>query len=63
MLGYGMPSSGEISAVIPQKIAENIIITNETYLPFVIGENASNCAVKTKGKIKSNKGTDITILN
>ncbi|WP_372743948.1 hypothetical protein [Lutibacter sp.] len=62
MLGYGMPSSGEISSPIPQKDAENITIINETSLPFVIGENAINCTIKTNGEIKSNKGKEITIL-
>jgi hypothetical protein len=61
MLGYGMPSSGEISAAIPQKAAENIRITNETYLPIVISENANKCFVKTNGDIKSNKGKRIKI--
>lgn len=63
MLGYGMPSSGEISAAIPQKTANNIKIINETFLPIIIGEDANSCTVKSNGEIISNKGKNITIRN
>ena len=61
MLGYGMPSSGEISAIIPEKRAENIKINNKTSLPILIGEMADSCSVKTNGDVISNAGTNIKI--
>lgn len=68
MLGYGMPSSGEISAKIPEKSAENIKIKNKTSSPLVISESAKNSIVYTKGAIESNgevienKGNNIKII-
>lgn len=61
MLGYGMPSSGEISAVIPPKSAENIKIKNKISLPIIVGEKAKNSTVITNGTVKSNNGTNIKI--
>lgn len=61
MLGYGMPSSGEISAIIPEKSAENIKIKNTASLALVIGKMANNCSVITNGDIINNVGTDIRI--
>lgn len=61
MLGYGMPDSGENSAPIPPKPAKNITIINVTSMPIVVGKMAVNSTIKTKGYIKSNEGTDITI--
>ena len=62
MLGYGMPSSGEISAKIPEKSAENIKIKNLANLPLVIGEMSNNCIVTNNGDIISNMGTNIIIV-
>ena len=61
MLGYGMPSSGEISAIIPEKSAENIKINNKASLAIVVGKMASNCKIKTNGEVVENKGTNIEI--
>ncbi|MEP5338207.1 MAG: hypothetical protein ABJL44_01835 [Algibacter sp.] len=61
MLGYGMPSSGEISAIIPEKRAENIKIKNKTSLPIVVSEKAKNSIVVTRGAVESNSGTNIKI--
>ena len=61
MLGYGMPSSGEISAIIPEKSAENIKIKNKASLAIIVGKMASNCKIKTNGEVVENKGTNIEI--
>lgn len=61
MLGYGMPSSGEISSIIPKRSAENIKIKNKTSLPIVVSEKAKNSIVITKGAVESNKGVHIKI--
>ena len=61
MLGYGMPSSGEISAIIPEKSAENIKINNKASLAIIVGKMATNCKIKTNGDVLENKGTYIEI--
>ena len=61
MLGYGMPSSGEISAIIPEKSAENIKINNKASLAIIVGKMATNCKIKTNGDVVENKGTNIEI--
>ncbi|TWU44259.1 hypothetical protein Q31b_17950 [Novipirellula aureliae] len=61
MLGYGMPSAGEISSPIPEAAAKNITITNTTSMPIVIGEKATDCEIKTHGPILENKGSNINV--
>ncbi|MFB9052687.1 hypothetical protein ACFFVB_06295 [Formosa undariae] len=62
MLGYGMPSSGEIASPLPAKDANHIKITNTTTMPIVVNETASDCVINTNGIIEGNAGKNIQII-
>jgi len=49
MLGYGMPSAGEISSPIPEAAASDITLINNTDMPVTAGADVKNCKVITKG--------------
>lgn len=60
LLGYHHPPAGEISAPIPEGIAENITLINNTGMPVFVGKKAANCSVTTRGSIK-NLGKNIQV--
>ncbi len=53
MLGYGMPSAGEISLPIPAAAAEGITLINKSSMPVVVSKMAEECVVMTDAAVQN----------
>ncbi len=61
MVGYGTPAAGEGMAPIPERPVRGLELRNETNMPLIVGSQASDCQIVTRGAVQSNAGKDISI--
>lgn len=52
---------GEVMSPFDEGITSDLNIINETGMPIIIGEKATNCIVKTNGEVLENEGVNIEI--
>lgn len=56
LVGYGTPSAGEGMSPIPEKLAKNIVLRNETSMPVILGKMANDCEITSLGPLIENSG-------
>ncbi len=63
LIGFKPPANGEGMSPYGEGIATGLVLNNETSLPVIVGEKATDCIINSKGKIEESKGTNIIIAN
>jgi hypothetical protein len=61
LVGYTHPEHGEAMSPYNEGNTVKLQLKNETNMPIVIGEKASDCTIITAGVIQENKGKDIVV--
>jgi hypothetical protein len=61
MVGYGTPAAGAGMAPIPERATRGVTLKNETTMPVVVGKQAVECEIITRGSVQENLGRDISI--
>lgn len=61
LIGYTHPEHGESMSPFGEASTARLKLRNETGMPLIIGEQASNCEIETNGPVLENKGTTIQI--
>ncbi|WP_165070590.1 right-handed parallel beta-helix repeat-containing protein [Paludisphaera rhizosphaerae] len=52
LLGFGTPMMGEGMAPIPPRPARDVLLRNETTMPVVVGLDARDCRISSKGPVE-----------
>lgn len=57
LIGYTHPEHGESMSPYGEAPCVHLYLVNETSMPIVIGKEAQNCIIQTKGEVIEDKGT------
>ena len=57
MLGFGMPPGAEMASPIRPAVAERITLMNETGVPVIVSDEATDCTVESDGPVLEDEAT------
>ena len=61
LVAYSQPGAGEAMSPYGQRAARNLVLRNETTMPVVIGKQAADSTITSRGSITENAGRNISI--
>src|SRR5690606_10962547 len=61
LVGFHQPPAGEGIAPYGERSARDLELRNETTMPVVIGSQAENCRIQTRGPVTENEGRDTVV--